>query len=231
MSARILILRPEPGASVTAGRARAAGLDPVAAPLFTIRPVDWDPPDPDDFDAVLLTSANAARHGGTRFIHLPCYTAGDASGAAARLAGYGDIRIGPSDGAAAAGLLAAAGAHHVLHLCGRDHVEVSAPGLSFERRLVYIAEPVRDLPEPARAALAQGALVLLHSAAAATLFGALAGERGALRIASISPAVAAAAGEGWAASAVAAAPRDEALLELAVQLCQTGSTGETGNGD
>ena len=58
----MLILRPQPGADETAARARTLGLEPVVAPLFTIRPLAWEPPDPAEFDAVLLTSANAARH-------------------------------------------------------------------------------------------------------------------------------------------------------------------------
>ena len=46
-------------------------------------------------------------------------------------------------------------------------------------------------------------------------------ERGQIAVAAISAAAAEAAGPGWADMAVAAEPRDEALLELAVQLCQT----------
>ena len=58
---RLLVLRPEPGASATAGRARTLGLDPVLMPLFEIEPIAWTAPDPAGFDALLLTSANAVR--------------------------------------------------------------------------------------------------------------------------------------------------------------------------
>ena len=38
---RVLVLRPEPGASATVERARRLGLDAVAIPLFEIEPVAW----------------------------------------------------------------------------------------------------------------------------------------------------------------------------------------------
>ena len=42
---RLIVLRPEPGASATMERARERGLDPVAMPLFEIEPVAWHAPD------------------------------------------------------------------------------------------------------------------------------------------------------------------------------------------
>lgn len=222
MSRPLLILRPQPGASATARRAAALGLDPLVAPLFTIVATHWQEPDPDGYDAVLLTSANAARESGSRFLRLPCYAVGEATAAAARQAGYRDIRIGPSDAAAAAELMAADGVDRALHLCGRDHVAASAPGVTIDRRFVYAAEPVPALPRDALDALARGAIPLLHSRRAAEHFASLVGARAGIVVAAISPSVAEAAGQGWAGKAVAAEPRDEALLELAVQLCQTG---------
>ena len=64
MTNEVLILRPEPGAGRTAERARKLGLVPVVAPLFAIRALPWTPPDAAGFDAVMLTSANAAREAG-----------------------------------------------------------------------------------------------------------------------------------------------------------------------
>ena len=103
MNARILLLRPEPGASQSAERARAMGLEPVVAPLFSILSAAWDAPAAGDFDAVLLTSANAARHGGTRlahYTHLPCFAVGEATAEAARAAGFAEVHTGPGDAAA-----------------------------------------------------------------------------------------------------------------------------------
>jgi uroporphyrinogen-III synthase len=222
VSRRVLILRPEPGASATARRAAELGMEPLVAPLFEIVSLPSPPLAAAAYDAVLLTSANAARHGGASLLSLPCYAVGEATAAAARDAGYRDIHTGPADGAAAAAAMAADGVRRALHPCGRDHVPVTAAGVAIERRIVYAAEPATSLPFAARTAIDEGALVLIHSPRAARIFAALVADRERIRIAAISAAAADAAGAGWAGKAVAARPRDEALLELAAQLCQTG---------
>ncbi len=231
MSGLVLILRPEPGAGETAARARALGLEPVAAPLFEVRPLPWQAPDPASADALLLTSAQAPRLAGAglaALAALPCYAVGEATAAAARHAGLRVVHVGASDAAAAVEAAAAAGASRILHLCGREHVPLSHGQLSMERRAVYAADSVPALPDAAAAALARGALVLLHSPRAASTLAALVPDRSRLRLAAISAAAVEAAGEGWAMKAVAGAPRDEALLELAVKLCQTARPGEPG---
>lgn len=229
MSRPLLILRPEPGAGETAARARALGLDTLVAPLFEIRPLAWDPPDPAAFDAMLLTSANAARHAGPaldQFLGLTCWAVGDATAAAAREAGFRDVRTGPGDGAALVGAASAAGVRNVLHLHGRDHVPLPREGLNIEARAVYAAEPVSALPE----ALPAEAVALIHSPRSGALFAALVPQRQGIALAAISPAAAAAVGAGWAEVAVASMPRDEALLELAVKLCNSPEPGRTGAG-
>lgn len=219
---KILVLRPEPGAGETAARARALGLEPVIAPLFSVRALAWDKPDAARFDAILLTSANAARAGGLgAYTRLPCFAVGEATAKAALLAGFADVRTGRSDGAAALAEAADWGARRILHPCGRDHIALEQDGLTLERRIVYAADAVAALPAEAAAALQDGAVALLHSPRAASLFSTLVGDRGSVTIAVISPAAAAAAGSGWALVASAARPRDEALLELARELCQT----------
>jgi uroporphyrinogen-III synthase len=225
VSGTVLILRPRPGADDSAAQARALGLRPAVAPLFTVRPIAWTPPDPGGFEAAMLTSANAARHGGaalSRYFGLPCYTVGEPTAAAAREAGFGDIRVGAGDGAALLAAMVADGVGRALHLCGRDRHALDRPGLTIDSVAVYAADPVSRLPAEAEAAIGQSALVLLHSPRAASLFRTLVGDRrNALDIAAISPAAAAAAGEGWRSVAVASRPRGDALLELAAKLCQT----------
>ena len=39
---RVLVLRPEPGASETVQRAKAKGLDAEASPLFVVEPIEWE---------------------------------------------------------------------------------------------------------------------------------------------------------------------------------------------
>jgi uroporphyrinogen-III synthase len=216
----LLILRPQPGADATAARARALGLEPVVAPLFTIRPLPWEPPDPAGFDAVLLTSANAVREAGPALSHftgLPCWAVGEATAAAAGEAGFADVRTGSDDGTALVQAAAESGISRVLHLRGREHVALAWPSLEVESRAVYAAEAATALPEPAHRL--RTPVALIHSPRAGARFAALAGEKEGITIAAISPAAAAAAGCGWAEVAVAPQPRDEALLELAVKLC------------
>jgi uroporphyrinogen-III synthase len=217
---KVLILRPEPGAGETAARARAMGLDPVVAPLFTLRPLAWTPPDPAGFDAVMLTSASAARLAGggmTPFLSLPCFAVGERTAAAARGAGFADVRAGPGDAEALRSMMAAEGRRRAFHPCGREHMPfdeiVSVP--------VYAADSVDRLPDAAASAIAAGAVALLHSPRAAALFAELAGPlRTDTSFAAISPAAAEAAGGGWRSGHAAEAPRDQALLELAAKLCQ-----------
>jgi uroporphyrinogen-III synthase len=221
----LLVVRPAPAADETAARARAAGFDAVAAPIFTLVAVAWDVPDPADHDAVMLTSATAARLAGpalARFTHLPAHAVGAATAAAARAAGFADVRAGSSDAAALVAQMATAGVTRPLHLAGREHRPPADSALPITRRIVYAADPVARLPDAAHAALARGAVTLLHSPRAAATFAALvkaAGfDRSALRVAAIS---AAAAGD-WPGAAIAAQPTDAALLAAAGRLCEKG---------
>lgn len=221
---KLLILRPQPGADESAARARALGLDPVVAPLFAVRPLAWTAPDPAGFDAVMLTSASAARTAGdgmTPFLARPCYAVGDATAAAAEEAGFTEVRVGPEGGAALLMMMAEEGVQAAFHPCGADHLALGQPEIAITRIPVYAAEAAESLPDAARAAIADGALALLHSPRAAALLGALVEERSHLSIAAISARTARAAGEGWRHVAIAPEPRDHALLELAAKLCQT----------
>lgn len=217
-----MILRPQPGAAATARRAAALGLEPIVAPLFEIRPIAWEPPSPGRFDAVLLTSANGARCAGAdlaRFASLPCYAVGAATGAAARAAGFGDVRASSGDGAAAVAAMAADGVGAALHLCGRDHKALRHDRIAIARRIVYASETAAHLTEESEAAIAARAVVLVHSPRAGALLADLVSERDTISLAAISAAAASAAGDGWRSVSVAAAPSDAALLELAVKLC------------
>lgn len=224
----LVILRPQPGAGRTAARAAALGLDPVVAPMFTVQPLGWTPPDPVGHDAILLTSANAASLAGggvTSLLALPCYAVGEATADAAAAAGFDDVRVGPSDAAALLRLMTDDGVRRALHLSGRDHMPTVAPEI-ITRIAVYAADPVEAFSTEADAALRSGAVTVLHSPRAAAHFAALvdrAGlERDTLDLATISLAAADAAGEGWHSKQAAGRPRDDALLELAAKLCKTG---------
>lgn len=213
---RLAVLRPEPGNAQSCARARAAGFDPIALPLFEVAPRAWQPP-PGPFDALLLTSANAARHAGTlppALAALPVLAVGAATAAAARAIGLAVAFTGEGD---AAQLLAAPhGFTRLLHLAGAE--PSVAPGGPVAAQVTVYANRPRAVAPAAVRALA-GSTALLHAPSAARRLAALAEAaglaRGSVAIAALSPAVAAAAGAGWRACAVAAAPQEAALFAAA----------------
>lgn len=214
---RLLVLRPEPGATATARRARELGLGVIVAPLFAVRPRAWTMP-PGPVDAVMLTSANAARALSTvpdGLTGLPAYAVGAKTAAAARAAGFAEVRTGENGVADLAHQAAEDGIATMLHLAGEDRTAFDAGPLRIITRIVYAAEAIEPPPS-----LPRGDVVaLLHSARAARRFATLVRPAD-VAIAAISPAVAAAAGEGWARVAIAARPQDDALLAVAARLCQ-----------
>jgi len=219
MTRAIAVLRPEPGNAATATRIAALGLHAIRLPLFEARAIDWIPPDPGRFDALLLTSANAPRLAGQNFAtlaHLPVYAVGEATAAAARAAGLKVAYAGAGDGADL--LIAAAdrGVRRALLLAGRDRAIADAPII--EEAVAVYASVEREVTAADLARLA-GSVALLHSPRAARrlaeLADTLALDRGAVRVAAISGAVAEAAGSGWDRVAAAPTPDDAALVDCA----------------
>jgi uroporphyrinogen-III synthase len=106
------------------------GREAVVAPIFQVREVSWEAPNPVEVDAIMLTSANAPRLAGRQvepFTGLPCFAVGEATAEAAREAGFSEVHAGPSDGAALLTLLAERGMRRALHLCGRDVLALDHP--------------------------------------------------------------------------------------------------------
>jgi len=232
MAGILLILRPEPGASATAERARSMGLEAVRAPLFEVKAIPWHAPPAVRFDALLMTSANAARLGGPQLRslrELPCYAVGEATAEAARAAGWEEVRTGDGDAARLADMAAGEGAGRLLHLCGEDRRRIAEERIEITPVVVYRSDPVTALPAEARAAAETGAIALIHSPRAGAAFGTLVDEAGLDRarimLATISEAALEAAGDGWAGGAASPLPRDGALLALAAKLCNM-SAGE-----
>ncbi len=227
----VLVIRPEPGCSATVDAARSKDLPAEACPLFEIGPLAWQPPPPDEVDALLLGSANAVRHGGPHlagFRDKPVYAVGEITAAAAVAAGFAVVAAGR--GGMQQMLEAAAGKpQRLLRLAGAEHVPITPPaGIEIATRVVYQAAPL-PMPEAVARRLGEGALVLLHSAAAAGHFARecdrLGIPRGKIALAAFGPRIAAAAGADWAAVRATAAPREAALLALARDMCHEPPTG------
>jgi uroporphyrinogen-III synthase len=217
---RLFVLRPEPAASWTVDKARSMGLDACSIPLFELEPVEWSAPDPAGFDAILLTSANAANLAGARLEYLralPVHAVGEATAVAARVAGLGVATVG--SGGVDQLLNTVEPDCRLLHLCGEDRRSPAAPKQAITTLTVYRAKPTRAVELRAL----EGAVAVLHSPRASLRLAELIApaERKAIRIAAISEATAEAAGKGWQQVPVARAPNDTELLALAARLCET----------
>lgn len=213
----LILLRPEPRLSASAVAARALGLTVIECPLFKVRPLTWSAPPSAQFDALLLTSANAMRHGGAglaSFRQLPVLAVGEVTAAAAREAGFAVAEVG--HGGVADLLSNIPTERRLLHFCGAD---VRDTDRSMTRVPVYASAQIDDVTLPSLS----GAVIAVHSPRAGQRLAALARDRSGATIAAISPAAAAACREGWAAVASAAFPDDPSLLALAAQLCQVQS--------
>ncbi|MER9882294.1 uroporphyrinogen-III synthase [Mesorhizobium sp. M0118] len=190
---RVLVTRPEPGASRTARRLADAGFQAILLPLTetVALPVDAGAL-ADAAAAVAVTSANAVRHAPKEVIAalagLPCHAVGTKTAEAARAAGFLSVSEGPGNAEGLADALAGGYAGQtIVYLCGR----VRFPG--FEDRLQAAGVQVRavetydtvvldysDEAVLARLSARPVEAVLLYSAKAATAMQALA-SRPALR--------------------------------------------------
>jgi uroporphyrinogen-III synthase len=181
---RLIVTRPEPDAERTARALIALGREAILSPMLDIV-LDPDADIPDaDFQAVLVTSANAVRalaahRRRSRIAGLPLLAVGDGTALEAKRAGFSARSAGGAvdDLAALAAatldpaggpLLYAAGERRAGDLAGR----LAAAGFSVETAIAYRAEPRSRLSRVAADALRQNAAdgVLLYSRESAKAF-------------------------------------------------------------
>lgn len=221
----LIVTRADPGGAATAARAQAMGLDVRQMPLFAAHAIDWTPPDPAAFDALLLTSGHAARLAGgalQRLDSLPVHAVGAATAAAARAAGLRVARVGETNGQALVDAMASENVRKILWLCGRDRSALTARGVAITALPSYAVDAV-DPPAAWDALVAAPAVLLAHSTRGAERVAALTeGRRAHLSLVAISAAVAASAGGGWQAVGLADRPDDAAMLAQALALCHKG---------
>lgn len=204
---------------MTARAVRGLGCEALVVPLFEAVPVAWDVTDA-RFDAVAMTSANAARLGGERLsslTHLPLYAVGEATAAAARSAGFHDVTIGAGDAGDLAQLIPDGA--RLLHLCGTER-RALATG-SVVEVAVYAMRP-RAIDDAGLVALASANVALVHAASAAARLADLvpSDRRATIAIVAVSARAAAPLGPDWRSIAVAKRPRGDAMLALVASLCE-----------
>ncbi|TIS58556.1 uroporphyrinogen-III synthase [Mesorhizobium sp.] len=143
--ARVLVTRPQPGASRTAQRLRDKNFQPILLPLTetVALPVDAGVVAGNAL-AVAVTSANGVRHAPKELIAalaaLPCHAVGKRTAETARAAGFLFVSEGAGDAEALAEAIAGGFAGQpIVYLCGR----VRFP--AFEERLQAAGVRVRAI--------------------------------------------------------------------------------------
>lgn len=120
---RVLVVRPQADAERTARRLAALGHEAVIAPVLAIECTDEPPPH--DFDAAILTSANAVPAlasiaDGAR--KRPVFAVGERTGSAARADGFENVRVAEGDAASLSALIreSLSPDARLLHVAGRE---------------------------------------------------------------------------------------------------------------
>ena len=228
---RVLITRPEPDATRLAQLLRAAGHEPVLAPLMHVEVLGEPPPQEIGGAVLLFTSAIGARaakaHGvrSTRGVLV----VGEATAQAAREAGFDVGGVAGGDVSSLAALVAdrLPKDQLLVHVAGSEVAgdlsgALGALGYRALRWGAYAARAAEALPAPAAAFLnGEPGTVLLYSPRSARLLVQLIRDAGLERAAArhralcLSKAVADAASSiSWASLEAAAKPSQEALLNL-----------------
>lgn len=220
MNRAIAVLRPEPGNRVTAAAIEAAGRTAIRLPLFAAGPVGWTAPDPAGFDALLLTSANAVRHGGAQLaalLGLPVHAVGKVTAEAARRFGFDVVHVGEGGAAELVAAAEAVGVRRALLLGGRERM-LDAGGVVAQAVTVYASEALEIVPD--QAVRLRGAVALVQSARAGARLAELVApdHRAITSIAAISARAAEATGTGWRRVEIAPDMHPDTLIALALQL-------------
>ena len=180
---RLLVTRPEPDATDTAGRLRALGLKPELCPLMRFEVTDARLPEAKGLAGLILTSANALRalemRGALAAYHgLPVFAVGEKTAAAARSAGFADVTVAGGDAGALIDLVAerhARGSYFYpsARETARDLPKaLAASGILVIASEVYAMAAVDRLDADLSAGLAAGAFAaaLVYSRRSAELF-------------------------------------------------------------
>lgn len=228
MTGPVFVLRPEPGLTATLAEASGRGIPARGMPLARIEPVAWKAP-AEQFDALLIGSANAVRHAGAeldKLRHLPVLAVGAATARAAQAAGLVVEQVGEGGMQDLLDRLDER-PRRLLRLTGEPRLPVdSPPATAILDVNTYAAEFLPMTPAQAEL-LAKGGVAMLHSGAMASHFASqcemFGVDKRQVSIAAMAARIADMAGAGWRSVHTAPGQTGKALLELAARLCQTHS--------
>ncbi len=219
---KILVTRPEPGASATAARLAGMGYEPVLAPCLTITRLS--PALPETPAAIIVTSSQAIPSLPPGYRHLPVFCVGDATAGRLRQSGFSSVESAAGDAKDLHRLILArrVAGQHLLASGERQGVRLARDlreaGIDVRRISVYAAQSVQTLPGPAHALLEarQIGAALFYSAETAKAFIRLAppSTEGITALALSRPIATALQRLPWAQIRVATAPTEADLLAL-----------------
>jgi uroporphyrinogen-III synthase len=229
---RVLVTRPQPGASRTAARLEASGFAPFVLPLTETVPLGVSLPQ-GDVAALIVSSANAIRHAPAKLFSLysgkPVFAVGDETAAAAKAAGFADVRSSAGNAAdlardVAAGLPAGS---PTVYLCGRvrlDTLEAQLAGRGLDVLPVETYDTHERLPSQQELAMLDaggpiGATLVYSAKGAASLARLVSPRAGTMfrntAFICISPRVARELGDVASGSVMAAeTPDEDAMFDL-----------------
>lgn len=173
---RVLVTRPEPGATRTLNALQAVGIDAAAIALTEISRVHFELPT-GDFDMLMITSQNAVSHGTAllkQFFTTPVFVVGKRTSEA--LAGH-TIAAWAENAEELLPKIIIRAPKRVLFLCGqtrRPELEsgLKSAGIHVEVVEVYGADPNRRAPAQLRIFFqsSENTIVLFHAPSAALAF-------------------------------------------------------------
>lgn len=153
---RVLVTRPEPGASATAARLVDMGHEPIVLPLTEIRSLPVGEIETAGLDFVVVTSANAIRNAPERLAaklrSLPLVAVGPATVEVCREAGFQSVML-PDDDADAliANVKDQDGITKAIYLAGRVRTPDIEDGLASAGIAVTLVETYDTVPVQAAA--------------------------------------------------------------------------------
>ncbi len=229
---RVLITRPIDDAAPLVESLKARGVEAMVEPMMTIRSTEEQSPDLDGAQGLLFTSANGVRGFTTRSDRrdLRVFAVGEATGEAARRAGFENVEVAGGDVVALAALVQAqckpdgGKLIHVAgtHVAGNLSERLVAAGFTLERAVLYDALSAHQFSVGTVEALRRAEIeaVMLFSPRTAEIFMTLVeqsgGEKGLSAMAAVCLSKAVAdrlPGERFRTVVVAAKPDQPAMLD------------------
>ena len=144
---RVLVTRPEPGASRTLNALIARGIDAVSIPLTEIKPLAFEIPNR-DFDALIITSQNAIVHGTSALNmlkHIPVFVVGNRTAETLRRQGH-HIHAWAETAQDLLPMIVAQRPKHALYICGQTRRPELEAALESSSIPVTALEAYRSTP-------------------------------------------------------------------------------------